>query len=143
MSGKSVPVIHFLGYRVTDILYHCDSDFEFPNGERAYKFNFSKTNILLSERQVQENVRVNVFYGEEDDPDAARYHLSIEIAGRFECTADWEAQWETNAMAILFPYLRGLVSMITSNSGREPVILPTVNLASLFEKEENGEERIS
>ena len=134
MNGKNVPVITFLGYRVTDILYRCDPTFESINDKVSYKFNFNKTNILVSDKEIQENVRVNVFYGTDENFETSKFQLSIEIAGRFECTDNWQAQWEANAMAILFPYLRSIVSMITSNSGREPIILPTVNIASLFEE---------
>ena len=53
---------------------------------------------------------------------------------------EWEAKWETNAIAIMFPYLRSMVSMITSSSGREPIILPTMNVAKLFEKIDKNDE---
>lgn len=37
----------------------------------------------------------------------------------------------SNAIAILFPYMRAYISMITSQSMERPVILPTLNLSSL------------
>ena len=133
MNKKGTAVIQFVGYRVTDISYSCNAAFEFPRGEIAYKFNFSKSAILISEKEMQENVRVNVFFSDDDNMDNAPYKLSVEIAGKFVCDSEWQPHWETNALAILFPYLRNLVSMVTCNSGREPFILPTVNIASMFE----------
>lgn len=133
MSQSNAPVIQFVGYRVSDIQYHCAPDFEFPEENGTYRFHFSKKTTLLSENELQENLRVSVFYGEDKSFEESQFQLAIEIAGRFHCPSGWQEKWETNALAIMFPYLRGLVSMITCNSGREPIILPTVNLSRLFE----------
>lgn len=46
-----------------------------------------------------------------------------------------------NAPAILFPYLRAHITTLTSLSGMQPIILPTMNLQSLrSELESNIEE---
>lgn len=132
MSNENAAVIQFIGYRIIRIIYDCDPSFEFPKGEVSYKFNFHKTFVSLSESEVQENVCVNVFYGETDEIEGAPFRLSVEIAGRFRCDNKWQPELEPNILAIMFPYLRGIVSMITSNSGRAPIILPTINIASLF-----------
>lgn len=39
-----------------------------------------------------------------------------------------------NAPAIIFPYIRGYISMLTSLSGCGTVLLPTLNLTSMGEK---------
>lgn len=133
MSNDNAAVIQFVGYRVTNIIYDCKPSFEFPHGDAAYKFNFNKTLVALSETEVQENVCVNVFFSDTDEMEGAPFRLSVEIAGRFVCENEWKPELEPNVLAIMFPYLRSIVSMITSNSGREPIILPTINIAGLFE----------
>lgn len=130
--SENNSVIQFLGYRVTEIAYICAPDFEFPKENVAYKFNFSKSLVSLSDNEIQEILKINVFYAENDDFESAPYKLSIEMAGRFSSASEWQPQWESNALAIMFPYLRTLVSMLTSSSGREPIILPTVNIISMF-----------
>lgn len=135
MNEITAPVIQFLGYRVTNISYHCDPDTELNIGDTKYKFNFSKSNILLSDSEIQEDLCIYIFHGEDSDFSSSRYQLSVGMSGRFQCSGMWQSKWEANALAILFPYLRSLVSIITSNSGREPLILPTVNLASLFDEQ--------
>lgn len=134
MSENNVPVFNFLGYRVTNIIYDCAPGFEFPEETMQYSFNFSKALMLLSEHDIQENLCVNIFYSEEGEFDTAQYKLSVELAGRFVCNEPWQKKWEANVLAILFPYLRSIVSTLTSLSGREPIVLPTVNVASLFEE---------
>jgi preprotein translocase subunit secB len=133
MSQKNSPVIEFMGYRVSDIQYHCLPELELQEEHGSYRFNFSKSNTVLSETAIQENVRVCIFWGEDEAYENSQFQLTIEIAGRFRCPSGWQEKWETNALAIMFPYLRSLVSMITCNSGREPIILPTINLSRLFE----------
>ena len=132
MNDGNAAIIQFIGYRVTNIIYNCNPSFEFPQGEVAYKFNFNKQLVELSENEVQENIQINVFYSETDNFEAAPFRLSVEIAGRFRCENKWNPKLEQNVLAIMFPYLRSLVSVITSNSGRDPIILPTLNIASLF-----------
>ena len=39
-----------------------------------------------------------------------------------------------NAVAILFPYLRSQVSLLTTQPGVEPVILPPLNIAKMVEQ---------
>ena len=49
---------------------------------------------------------------------------------------------ENNALAILFPYVRSIVSCITAQSGRNAVILPTVNIARMFEESEEDKSKL-
>ena len=98
MSENNMAVIQFLGYRLVNIHYNCAPEFEFPEGDVAYNFNFSKSNMLLSSNDFQENLEVNVFYSQDGDIANATYKLTVEIAGRFVCNGEWEAKWETNAI---------------------------------------------
>ncbi len=132
MSENNGAIIQFIGYRVSNIDYFCDPAFEFPEGDISYMFHFSKSLSFISETEIQENLKVVVFYSEDKNIDNASFRLSISISGRFMSEAAWQPEWEINALAILFPYLRGLVSMITANSGRPPIILPTMNIANMF-----------
>ena len=131
--NKNPGVISFLGYRLVNVDYVCAPDFEMTdhsNGE--FHFSFSKVGSLLSETEYQLNLLVRICFGENDDFDTSPYKLVIELAGRYDCQSGWDNRWESNALAILFPYLRALVSTITAQSGREPVLLPTMNIAQLF-----------
>jgi len=41
--------------------------------------------------------------------------------------------FEKNAMAILFPYIRNIITNITSMSGFPPLIIPTLNINKFYE----------
>lgn len=140
MSSIVNGVIRFIGYRITDFVYNCSPSFEFGGkDDGGLRFNFQKVVTQMNDCSIQLNLRTNVFYSANEDMEKAPFKISLEIAGRFDSEIPWEKQWETNALAILFPYVRVIISTITSQSGREPIILPTVNLASMF-KYNNQEE---
>jgi len=44
-----------------------------------------------------------------------------------------------NATAVLFPYLRSIISSITANSGFQTLVLPIVNIHKMFEQQEKEE----
>ena len=130
-------VIQFLGYRMIDLRYHCNGDYEIPNGEPIeYSFSFQKKIERPSEQNLLVFLRTNVFIG--DDENAAPYFISLELVGSFESDIDIRPQWETNALAILFPYARSILSSVTAQTGLPPVVLPTVNISQMFK---NAEER--
>ena len=134
MSTVSHPgVIQFQGYRLTDIAYRCDDSFEFPKEQPiAYAFNFQKSVAMPTKHEMRVKLRANVFWPHDGNAENAPFRISVEIAGLFTSEDSIHPKWEVNALAILFPYVRGLISSISSQSGREPVLLPTVNIAEMF-----------
>jgi len=71
--------------------------------------------------------------------------LEIELVGffKFETTLEperIEKLLRINATAILFPYLRSIVSSITANSGFQTLVLPIVNIHKMLEQQETEEE---
>ena len=81
-------------------------------------------------------LKIDIFDNEEIVP----FLLNITISGLFNLE-NWENEEnktiaEMNTIAILFPYLRTLVTFATSNGGMNPYILPVLNINALFEKKE-------
>ena len=67
---------------------------------------------------------------------AVPFSISICIEGVFELNG-WDCDelrnlMVTNTTAILFPYLRSLVAMITANANIAPYTLPVMNINELF-----------
>ena len=139
--SKNSPVIVFEGYRVIHIEYSCNPAYEFPAGEVNYKFNFNKALEKIDEHHVQENLRINVFHGA-DEYENSPYKLSASMAGIFSCEDEFKEPWESNMVAIMYPYLRSLVSTISSNSGRPSITLPTVNVAAMFRDKKTNEDPV-
>lgn len=125
--------------------------------ESHYKFNPYSTEKVEGSYQITPEI----FYNLEINPqsiDDAIIHLGIEIgdrslegssfyvnakiAGHFEMhqraedmkEEDILAYYKINAVAILFPYLRSIVSDISSKGSEGPIILPTMNIVSMIQE---------
>jgi len=63
--------------------------------------------------------------------------INVIIVGLFEFNPSLENKesfFEFNGPAILFPYIRAYISTLTALSGIPPIILPTLNIASMINK---------
>lgn len=124
--------------------------------EKEAQFRFVNYQILESEikfsPETQPNQKLNVTFNrtvgvsESDCKMRLELETTIENADRsvyihiktygyfeFESHISEELKeifFNTNAPAILFPYVRAYISALTALSGVEPIILPTLNLAN-------------
>ena len=69
------------------------------------------------------------------------YYIECIIAGQFEVNPGAQSEekikmFESNAAAILFPYLRALISVITAQNPNTRVILPPININAVMKKNE-------
>lgn len=65
--------------------------------------------------------------------------VSAKILGIFRVVSNLEEDEKNkyvrvNAVALLYPYLRALVSDLTSKGSEAPIILPTMNISQMMEK---------
>lgn len=68
-----------------------------------------------------------------------RYDIKAQISGIFSISEDstlGKKVMANNTIAILFPYLRSQLSLLTSQPGFEPIILPVMNINALMNDEE-------
>lgn len=65
------------------------------------------------------------------------YSVEIQITGYCEIdekNPHKDMLLEKNAVAILFPYVRAELSLITAQPGMEPIVLPVVNIAAMVDQ---------
>lgn len=63
------------------------------------------------------------------------YFISVEMAGIFEIEEDTPIKkdiLEVNTLAIIFPYLRSQLTLLTSQPGFTPIVLPAINIHALL-----------
>lgn len=133
-----MTVLTFKGYRVNEMSYNRNDDFN-GKGEVAYKPSFKST-IKLNEK-TNEAIVMLIFKTNNDFP----FDLKVNIEGKFKYNADQDIQdigaqrlLQQNATAILFPYLRTIVSQLSGLGNEYPsLLLPTVNIAKLLENKRN------
>jgi preprotein translocase subunit SecB len=103
----------------------------------AEKFENAEMGIKLEVRggisEDRKNGSVTIFADIHHKEHQGPFGLTIEMLGVFEKTSeepfDWEPFLAVNAPAIVFPYLRELVSDLSTRAG-STLILPTINTAA-------------
>ncbi|MEB8263395.1 protein-export chaperone SecB [Mammaliicoccus sciuri] len=77
-----------------------------------------------------------------NEKDESPFDLSVSIVGFFELNSeeyeeeDYINLLKVNAVAILYPYLRSIVTDVTSKANAfNPLILPPMNIASMLKEE--------
>lgn len=132
MSQEMKSILTFKEYKVNKVEFTLNS-------------NWSRR-----ETEIDLNIRKQVTYDEDtksgvvklmtvvfENPEANDYPFSIilEVSGFFDIASDSNEECESllnvNAVAILFPYIRALITTYTSNANVEPLILPAINVNKL------------
>ena len=67
------------------------------------------------------------------------FEMEVSITGFFEIENDSkEIDFEPNAIAILYPYIRAIVSTYTASANVSSLILPVINVNKLIEDQEEN-----
>jgi len=88
---------------------------------------------------ADENKEYKVTLNLEGDKEE-EYHFSISLSGYFEVESNDIDNVEVqdlikkNAVAIIMPYLRSEVSLLTAQPGMECIVLPPFNIVKMLEK---------
>lgn len=135
---STVSSLRFENYKVNKVEFKAN---EIKQQKQAWnlKFNINNTTEVNKERnRMKITLAINIFEGVEDAP----FSMKVEISGFFELVGEDDiTRYEANAIAIMYPYLRAIVSTYTASANVSPVILPAINVnAMLKNRKENVEE---
>ncbi|MDC7124994.1 MAG: protein-export chaperone SecB [Spirochaetales bacterium] len=97
----------------------------------------AKNNI--SEDKNNLNVELTIEISEEENNS---FHISCTMVGEFSVSEgtenmDLESFSKVNAVSLMIPYLREVISSVTTRSGLKPVILPPINVSALAKNNSN------
>lgn len=123
----------FKEYKVQKIEFEANEDY---NGKGVkVELNIDKS-IEYIDKNMNVILAVKLFNKMEKD---YPFKMNITVKGIFEIENNTEnINFEPNAIAILYPYIRAIVSTYTSMANVTPLILPTINVNKLLEDEENN-----
>jgi len=123
-------------YKVIKIDFELNEKFVFKREKIFIEpfFNRDISKIDDTHYKIQLGVKIS----SELSKNLIPFNTEIVLSAIFEL-ADWENPTRNvmaidNATAILFPYLRNLLSTITMNGNIPPYVLPIVNVSKLFSK---------
>lgn len=122
-------MIRFQDYKVTKVEYQMNTDFVW--GEEAIDVQMnteSETSISRDGKKMILKLTLRIFDDEEKN---YPFRMIVEVQGAFALISDEQEniqKYYANALSILYPYARAIVSTYTANANIEPLILPTVNI---------------
>ena len=135
MQGKSILTLK--NYIVKTMSFSINEEFQFGQ-DKTININ---PEFKRQVRKVDnDTATVNLGFCISNEKKDMPFSMEIDIEGLFYLE-NWEQPEQlplitSNAIAILFPYLRSLVSMITANANISPYVLPVMNIITLFDREE-------
>ena len=127
--------LKLINYRVEKTYFEINKDFNFESLQSVTinpHFNRVITKINQNEYVIMLSVEITKDKHEAVIP----FYAEAKMSSIFYFN-DWESVSKkdialSNATAILFPYLRALLSTITTNGSVPPYVLPVMNINRLF-----------
>lgn len=134
MEGRdaSISSLRFIEYVVSKVEYKANLNAE-AKEKLKLEFNINNiTKINEEKNKMQITLNVEVFKNVENAP----FYMEVEVNGFFELIGEDDiARYETNAIAIMYPYLRAIVSTYTASANVAPVILPSINVNAMLKNQ--------
>ncbi|OUO34058.1 protein-export chaperone SecB [Flavonifractor sp. An306] len=100
------------------------------NFTKSYEFNEAHDGCLV---RLECNIH---------DATNAIIRLSVSVTGEFLCSETnlvrRDQLLRKNTLAILFPYVRSQISLVTAQPELVPIVLPPMNIESVFENSEES-----
>lgn len=126
--GKEVEsVLKFNKYIIKSINFEYNLDSK--DDKFTLDFSLTPNFIELDDKSLVVELLVDVF---KEKDKCYPFSLELEIVGFFTCENMDINSYKPNTLAILYPYVRSLVTNITANANVAPLILPTINTNRLI-----------
>lgn len=126
-------VLQFLTYKVNKIEFRTNDNFK--EGKKGIPIKLSIIPIVNVEKENM-NITLKTEIFKDAEENNFPFEMIVELTGYFKCEGDAPDKFVRNAVAILYPYVRSIVSTYTSNANISPLILPTINVNTLIEEQQ-------
>lgn len=126
--------LRFLDYIVDAVEFYTNSEYE-ENGSVKVDFKIGHDISYYEDNNMSVTLKVKVFENavENNYP----FSMNINVTGFFQVDSfdlDKKSIFaETNAIAILFPYIRAMITTYSANANVAPLILPPINVVKMLQ----------
>lgn len=135
-------ILSFERYDVLETIYRCNpnwnSESENVNPQFSLKINYK------DEKRESALLLFSIFMGDKKLEDNS-FFVKATIGGSFSLKINDEERdnnemiehmYQKNALSILYPYMRSLVSDLSSKGSEPPLVLPPINIAAMVDKKD-------
>lgn len=135
---KYKSVLQFEKYIVEEIHYLANESYTACGDSISLDFDFD-TQSYFSEDNKKMEVELCAYIFNNAVKKNYPFEMSVKIKGFFYVEAGNQKlqDFETNAIAILFPFIRAIISTYTVNTNIVPVILPPMNINAYLREKNN------
>lgn len=135
MENKYLSVLSLRRYTVEEINFKINK--KYNNDNVNIDFKISKK-VTYTDNLM--NVELDTVVFENAENNNYPFEMEVRIEGLFEFQGDVKNTLEANAIAILYPYIRAIVSNYTANANVNSLILPIINVNKYIEECEKKEQ---
>lgn len=133
MSVKSESMLRFRDYVVESVEFK--SNFKFSGEEKDLEFDINSNYQFEGDKFILA-LDLEIFPNPEEND--YPFNMKVSVIGLFDVKSEASEKEkidfaEKNSIAILFPYLRSLVSVYTANSNIGTTILPPINVVKYLQ----------
>ena len=135
---KYESVLRFIKYEVNEISFKKNKEFKTnENNKEGLPIDLKiKQTVEIEENNMNILLQVRIF--EDMQKNNAPFEIKIDLVGYFNVRGTEPEKLKANAIAILYPYVRAIVSTYTANANISPLILPAINVNKLIEDQEEN-----
>ena len=129
MSNEIKSKLAFINYKVKEVILKQNNNFKNPREPINVVFYLNHETIQ-KENNMKIILKVEVFKNAEEKN--YPFYMKVELEGNFETEGEDIERFEINGIALLYPYVRAIVSTYTANSNMPTLILPPINVGNYY-----------
>ncbi len=132
---KYESVLKFIKYEVNEI--YLRKNMNFQSNEEGTPIDL-KIKPIIDIQDKKMNITLQIVIFENAEQNNKPFEMNVNLIGYFIVEGDNPEIFKANAIAILYPYVRAIVSTYTANANITPLILPTINVNKLIKDQEKN-----
>ena len=121
----------FERYVVNKVIFTRNENYDLEQ-KTSIQFSISKS-VKKKDNKMEITLNTKIF--ENAEKNNYPFEMDVQITGFFVIENEKNINFEPNAVAILYPYIRAIVSTYTANANVNALILPPINVNNLFKNE--------
>ena len=137
MANIEPGIIRFEKYEVEEIQFKLNSAYE----EEEVDIDIKMEVEVTSDDNEHMRIRLIIHIFDEAIKNRYPFEMKVVVVGYFSIGVEKDndiAHYQANAIAILYPYIRAIVSTYTASANVTPLILPTVNEMCIRDRDYTG-----